>query len=242
MLSLRPLAFAMMIVALGACTRSPQPQDQPAPAPRAIDPLPLHEYQEEEEDATPVTYVRGICDGEIPSDWQVRPEGDQRKWNRAFDDPAELTAEKFYERLVSSPVFRPAVHSMADADTYLGITDDPGAEDANRNEVDILVMSRAEMEKLLPMIVLPPEEYSWGAITVDGVQAQVLRNVMADGKFFGIEIVFLTADATQGMNGLIIVNRSNDHPHPSNRRFRSGFAHFLETLDLASCPEEWKGN
>ena len=91
----------------------------------------------------PVRYVAGICGSEIPATWHVRSANDQALWNREGNDspPSVLTADMIFQKLQAGDAvpFKPAVFSMAESDIPLtGHSEDPGAEDANRNEIDVL--------------------------------------------------------------------------------------------------------
>lgn len=194
------------------------------------------------------TFVPGICGSQVPSTWHARSDDDQAKWNQEgkIQPPTTLSAEDFFvlyaqdEPPVFLPPFKPALYSMAAADTaLLGRAEDPGAEDSNRLELDILALPSTEMSELLDATKIAPDGYGWKAIEVDGHQLKVLRNGNPDDKYAGQELVFVPANVFGGNTGLIIFNRSNDWPDPRNVAFRKGVTRFLETVDFASCPSDW---
>jgi hypothetical protein len=189
-----------------------------------------------------VTYVDGICGSKIPSTWHVRSQDNQTVWNREgnIEPPTVLTADAIIQRLVEwdTPLFKPALYSMADADTALrGHSEDPGAEDANRNEIDILQLSTVEFKNLTTLLNAPPAQYTWDKIVTPTHELSVLRNTDESGKYYGMELLFIPAEKNGRNSGLIIVNRSNDHEW--NETFRDGFRHFLNTIDFKKCPSDW---
>jgi hypothetical protein len=191
----------------------------------------------------PVVYKKGVCGADIPASWHVRSTLDQAAWNKEgnIPPPETITADVVFDRVVTwdAPLLKPAVFSMADADTLLpGHVTDPGAEDPNRDEIDVLAISSDELSKLMEQLRSTPPDYIWEILSVDGHEIRALRNTFSSGKYFGLQILFVPADVAHRDHGLIIINRSNDFDL-QNTLFREGFQHFLSSMHFAECPSEW---
>ncbi len=122
-------------------------------------------------------YVDSVCDGEVPADWHTRSAADQAVWNKegTVTPPTTITAKYIVENLDMAPLYKPALVSIADAGTVLlGRSEDPGAEDANRNQVDFLRISAAEM-KLLRDSKDISQSWRWETVVVGGMNVDVLR-------------------------------------------------------------------
>lgn len=201
---------------------------------------------EEEIAAVPVTYVKGICNADVPSTWHVRSAAEQAIWNTEgfFAPGGVLTADFVFGQLRGglSTKFKPAVFSMAESGTLLpGHSDDPGAEDSNRLEIDVLRLTDAEYQKLLGLLGdTPPEPYVWSeSLPSRDFQVPTLFDNSVGGKYSGQELVFFSIDATHGDAAYVIVNRSTDYPIATS--FREGFHRFIKTIDFSKCPAEWRG-
>jgi hypothetical protein len=239
LLSILPAVFLTVLLVACDTTAPSQPVETPLAATEASSSV----SSVADEPLPPVTYVSGVCGSEIPSTWHTRSAADQAVWNREGNIPpsAMLTADAIVESFIDrdAPLFKPAVFSMADVDTGLfGHTDDPGSEDPNRNEIDILRLSAGELTKLMDMLEVAPEEYAWDALYVGGHEVRLLKNTFEGGKYYGMQMYFVPANVTGGDFGLIIFNRSNDYDM-QNAVFREGFHHFLSTLRFKDCPKEW---
>ncbi len=191
-------------------------------------------------------YVAAVCGAQWPSDWHVRSSKDQLIWNQEGNgpQPISLTASDFFSTNANGePVFfarfKPAVFSVASAEQVLfGHQEDPGAEDSNRNELDILRIDSVEMQKLIDQLKSQPG-YAWKMLQIGSVTVPVLRN-MEEGKYYGQEIAFVTGQVLGSKTGLMFFNRSTYQPNDADTmKFRQGVERFLASLDLRECPRSW---
>jgi len=200
--------------------------------------------EEEEIAAVPVTYVKGICNADIPSTWHVRAAADQAAWNRQgnFAPNGTLTADYIFDTLKSgySTLIKPAFYSLAESGTLLlGHSDDPGAEDANRYEIDVLRLSPEEFDRLIALLGgTPPYRYVWSdRLPSRDHSVPTLRDSSEGEKYSGQEFAFFSADAAHGKYAYVIFNRSTDYP--TAKSFRESFHRFIKTIDFTKCPADW---
>lgn len=203
--------------------------------------------EEEEIAMAPVTYVKGICNADIPSTWHARSAEDQAIWNTegVVAPNGVLTADYIFMRLKEgiTTTFKPAFYSLAESGTLLpGHSEDPGAEDSNRLEIDFLRLPQDELQKLSKLMgnmgeTPTPEPYEWEYLPSRDWQRPTLVDASEGQKYSGQEFVFFPADAAHGEYAFIIVNRSTDYP--SAQSFRESFHRFIETIDFTECPENW---
>lgn len=196
-----------------------------------------------------VTLVRGVCGGDVPSTWHVRSAADQAIWNREgnITPPSILTADLIFEALYKGDAvpFKPAIFSMASADTVLaGHAEDPGAEDANREEIDVLHITGKDVNALLARVralQTPLNSYYATTSVIGDREALVLRNVYSGGKYYGMELMIVPESAPGKEDGFIFHNRSNDAEFDLRTRtpFRLAAEDFFETVNIAECPQEW---
>jgi len=201
----------------------------------------------EYEVAAPVTYVKGICNADIPSTWHVRSAADQAVWNTEgiVAPGGTLTADYIFMRLKEGLVtkFKPAFYSLAESGTLLpGHMDDPEAEDSNRLEIDILRLEEEELQKLGKLLgnmgeTSTIDPYEWKYLPSRDWQRPTLVDSSEGQKYSGQEFVFFPADAAHGEYAFIIVNRSTDYP--TAKSFRESFHRFIETIDFSEVPEKW---
>jgi len=197
--------------------------------------------------AVPVTYVKGICNADIPSTWHVRAAADQAAWNRQgnFAPNGTLTADYIFDTLKSgySTLIKPAFYSLAESGTLLlGYSDDPGAEDANRYEIDVLRLSPEEFDRLIALLGgTPPYRYVWSdRLPSRDHSVPTLRDSSEGEKYSGQEFAFFSADAAHGKYAYVIFNRSTDYP--TAKSFRESFHRFIKTIDFTKCPADWYGD
>jgi hypothetical protein len=198
----------------------------------------------------PQAYVPAVCGSKWPSTWHVRSSQDQAIWNTTGNGtvPAELTAQNFFQSLASTnigttalyPRFKPALLSVAASGTMLlGHSEDPGAEDSNRLELDVLRMNATEMRALLDRLQTPPSNFAWTTAQVGGVFVPALRSI-EDDKYLGQELIFIAPELLQGNMGLILFNRSTyDLDYAEGLQFRLGLRHFLQSMRFEQCPSAW---
>lgn len=200
--------------------------------------------EEEEIAAVPVTYVKGICNADVPSTWHVRSAADQAVWNTEgnFASNGTLTADYIFDTLKSgySTLIKPAFYSLAESGTLLlGHSDDPGAEDANRYEIDVLRLPSEEFDRLIGLLGdTPPYRYVWAdRLPSRDYPVPTLRDSSEGEKYSGQEFAFFSADAAHGEYAYVIFNRSTDYP--TAQSFRESFRRFIKTIDFTKCPVDW---
>ncbi len=197
--------------------------------------------------SVPMAVTPNLCGVDIPPSWHIRSTTDQMAWNREGNvtPPAQLTAEDVFQSLQSGDVvpFKPAIFSLADSETALpGHSEDPGAEDANRQEIDVLQMSGAEVQSLRERILSLPSplnNYAVSSKRMGDREVMVIRHV-ADAKYYGMELILVPESSSGKHDGWVFYNRSNDAETPDGRTaFRQEAEHFFATLQPSACPSEW---
>lgn len=185
-----------------------------------------------------ITYKRSVCNGNVPTNWQERSRADQDQWN-AQGDFSEVNVESIVNRLVehSMPAFRPSVFSIADADTELhGATEDPGAEDVNRKELDFLKVTHSNFDAIIQRLnTINLEAYDAEKVTtnIGGMDVVEIRIRDDDPKYGGIALFFFSPEQLNQSDGLIIYNRSP--AWPEYQEFRDAVQYFLATMDATAC-------